>query len=271
MVAWDVDSRKKRYRVHPFSHPSSCAIHPDETRIVVKNTAGTIALLDAQNGMLVSFLDPEKGNEGSNILYSFCGKYIVDGSWSGQFTVRSARSGKVILQKTFPNEMITKIACSTDGERWFVVHRPKVTSQDLPAAPAYISVWDWPLVAPADFLNCPEGGINSLSVAPDGRTICIVGDDSIWVMDLAEKRFVGSFPYNYGGTGFVTNWSPDSLEIATVQENSFVFYNAATLERLKTIELQYASDISYSPDGSLLALGAWASGLLLGRESESTG
>jgi hypothetical protein len=36
--------------------------------------------------------------------------------------------------------------------------------------------------------------------------------------------------------------------------------------QINTIELQYASDIEYSPDGNLLALGGWESGILITRK-----
>ena len=267
VVVWDVERRAKQYRVHPLSHPSDCSIHPNETQIVVKNTAGKIALLDAQDGALVCFLDSATGNAGSNILYSSCGEYVVDGSWGGHLTVRSATSGGVVFQKIFPGEMIVKIAHSNDNDTWFVVHQPKAISQDLSPAPAYISVWSWPFDVPVDFLMSSENRINGFSVSPDGRKICVVGHDCISVMELAEKRLVGSVPYNYGGTGFATSWSPDSLEIATVQKHSCGFYDASTLEKRKSIELQFASDIAYSPDGNLLALGAWETGVLVMREN----
>lgn len=266
IVVWDVERRAKRYRVHPFSHPSECSIHPDETRIVVKNTAGQIALLDAQDGRLVRLLDSANGNEGSNILYSLCGEYVVDGSWNGQLTVRSATSGDIVFQKTFPGEMITKIAHSGRDDRWFVVHQPKAVLENLAPAPAYISVWNWPLASPVDFLHSPGNCINALSISPDGRNISIVSHDSISVIDLAEKRSVGAAPFIFGGTAFVVSWSPDSREIATVQRNSFVFFDASTVKKSKTIELQFASDIAYSPDGTQLALGAWTAGALVERE-----
>lgn len=265
VVVWDVERRAKRYRVHPFSHPSDSSIHPNEARIVVKNTAGQIALLDADDGMLIRLLESAKGNEGSNILHSLCGEFVVDGSWNGRFTVRSATSGKVVFQKEFPGEMITKIASSTKGDRWFVVHQPKAVSREASLGPAYISIWTWPLTSPAEFLKSTESAINALSVSPDGRHICMVGHDSISVMTLAERRIVCSVPYKFGGTAFVAKWSPDSREIATIQGHSFVFYDASTLEKRKSIELQYASDIAYSPDGSQIALGAWESGLLIDR------
>lgn len=266
IVVWDVGRRAKRYRVHPFSHPSDSSIHPNEEQIVIKNTAGQIALIAAEDGMLIRLLESAKENEGSNILYSSCGEYVVDGSWNGHLTVRSATSGKVVFQKEFSGEMIIKITRSSGGDRWFVVHQPKATSRESSLDPAYITIWAWPFTSPVGLVRPTENSINAISVSPDNRHICIVGNSSMSVMELAEKRIVCSAPYNYGGTGFVATWSPDSKEIATVQQDSFIFYDASTLELRRSIEVQFASDIAYSPDGKQLALGSWKSGLLIDRE-----
>jgi len=267
VVVWDVERRAKRYRVHPFSHPSSSSIHPNESQIVVKNTAGQIALLAANDGKLIRLLDSERGNEGTNISHSSCGEYVVDGSWKGLITVRSAISGKLVFQKEFPDEMITKIVRSRRGDRWFVVHQPKAVSREASPGPAYFSIWTWPLSSPVEIIKSTESAINGFAVSPDERQVCIVGQDTFSLMDLAEKRIVCSAPYKFGGTAFIAKWSPDSKVLATVQEHSFIFYDAATLEKRESIECQFASDIAFSPDGSRMALGAWESGMMLGREN----
>jgi WD40 repeat protein len=69
------------------------------------------------------------------------------------------------------------------------------------------------------------------------------------------------------GTLTLMDWSPDSQEFATIRKNSVVFYDAATLLARRSIDLQFASDIAYSPDGSLVALGSWEAGVLFEREN----
>lgn len=266
VVAWDIPQRTKRFRAHPFSHPSSCAIHPDDIGIVIKNTGGKIALIDAQDGELVRMLDSTKDNEGSNIMYSSCGGYVVDGSWKGQLTVRSATTGTISFQKVFPGEMITRIARTAGGNKWFVVHQPKAVANDRPSPAAYVSVWNWPFTEPVDILHSLESKIKAVAVSPDETRLCLIGYDSVAVMCLTDKKFMASAQYVYGGTGFVATWSPDSQEIAVVEKHSVGFYSASTMEKRQVIELQHASDVAYSPDGSRLALGSWSSGTLIERE-----
>ncbi|WP_129649478.1 hypothetical protein [Peristeroidobacter agariperforans] len=61
MEAWDLTTRSRRFRVRPLRNVVHCAIHPDEHRIVIKNTVGHIALLDASDGALVRKLDRRRG------------------------------------------------------------------------------------------------------------------------------------------------------------------------------------------------------------------
>ena len=271
VVGWDIRSRSKRFRAHPFGHPSNCAVHPDDTSVVVKNTAGQIALLDAHDGSTVRLLDRTKDNEGSNVLYSVSGEHLVDGSWSGQLTVRSATSGEILLRKDFPREMITCVARTTSGDKWFVVHQPKAVEDNKPPPPAYISVWSWPFSSPLDHVMYRENTIKAIAVSPDDTRLCVLGYDSLAVLRLKDKKVVSSAPHTYGGTQYVAAWAPDGQEIATVEKHSVSFYAPETMKRAHTIELQYACDVAYSPDGMLVALGSWSSGMLLNRTDAQQG
>jgi WD40 repeat protein len=265
VVGWSVRRRTKRFRVHSLSHPAHCDIHPSDSDIVVKNTAGQIALLDADQGKLIRMLAQPKRNEGSNILYSPCGEYVVDGSWTGELTVRSTQSGDIAFRKVFPGEMITRVTTTVKGDTWLVVHQPRTMTRDKPPTSAYVSLWNWPFTSPYDHVMSHENAIKAVALSPDAKGLCLVGDDSIGVMSLLSKAFVCLAPYSYSGTQFVATWSPDGQQIATVQENSFVFYVAQTMEKLYSIESSRASDVAYSPDGTLLALGSWNSGVLVNR------
>jgi WD40 repeat protein len=265
VVGWNVLERSKRFRSHLLSHPASCAVHPDESKFVVKNTSGKIVVLDAQDGGLLQILDDAKDNEGSNIVYSACGDFVVDGSWNGTLTVRSSTTGKACFQQAFPNEMITRIARVDTTNEWFVVHKPKIGKGDKPAAPAYVSIWNWPLTEPKALIQVADDEINGITISPDASRICLICYGSIITVDTESKKTIAVAPCVYGGTQFAAAWSPDSQEIATVQRHSFVFYSSKTLERRRTVDMQYASDVAYTPDGRHMALGSWECGLLVER------
>lgn len=262
--AWDLTTRSRRFRVRPLRNVVHCAIHPDEHRIVIKNTVGHIALLDASDGALVRKLDRPKRNEGSNIEFCSTGEFVLDGSWEGELTVRSATTGQVAFQKTFPNELISCVARTRSGSEWFVVHQPKAIADDKPPGPSYISMWGWPLSSPVDCITS-SGRIQAIAVSPCNTKLCLVGYESVTVIRLADKKVLAHAPHFFGASGFAVAWSPDGREIATVNRDGFVFYTADTLQRRQDIDMKYAADVAYSPGGDLVVLGSWRSGVVLER------
>ena len=134
---WDVESRKKSWRSHPFSHPSDAAFSPKEDLIAVKSTSGHIVTLATDTGQVCLDFENDLDGEGSNLLFSQCGRFIVDGSWEGVFTVREASSGAVQFRREHRNEMLPQIHSARQGSAWIVEHSPKATTDDQPPADNY--------------------------------------------------------------------------------------------------------------------------------------
>ncbi|MBN2702557.1 MAG: hypothetical protein JXR29_14020 [Methylothermaceae bacterium] len=263
VVGWDVGSRAKRFRVHPFSHPSSCAIDPSGAYIAAKNTMGQIIVVEAQEGELVQVLDAEGESEGSDICYSPCGEYLVDGSWTGFLTVRSVATGDIVFQQHFVNEMITEAVHNASGDTWCFAHRPVAVDGRKPRRD-YISIWQWPLSAPADVFTSPDRRMRSMALSPDGKRLCLLGDQ-VYVHRLSDKEPLVSSPVNGVSAGSEAAWSPSGEELATVQRHSIVLHHPDTLETKQVIALDYACSVAYSPDEAHLAVGGWSNGLLLER------
>lgn len=267
VAVWNIESRVKRYRVHPLSHPSSCAIHPSEREIALKSTSGRIVVIDAESGATLREIDMGRRGEGSNILYSACGEYLVDASWKGHVTVRQAKTGLVEFEKVFPSELIRSVIHCAASDTWLVVHSPKAIALNEAPAPDYLSVWSWPFTAPFDSITALDHDIQAASVSPDGSMLCQVGRDQISMLRLSDKSMIGSVPFKYGGTSFVASWSPDSREVATVERSTALFYSAATLHKTGMYQLDYACDVKYSPSDDSVAIGSWGGGLLLKRNA----
>ncbi len=53
-------------------------------------------------------------------MFSPCGRYLVDGTWSGDLVVRDASSGEVVWQDHVANTAIRYIAATPDRQRWVV-------------------------------------------------------------------------------------------------------------------------------------------------------
>lgn len=267
VVGWDVGARAKRFRSHPLSHPAHCAVDSTGAYIAVKNTMGQIVVLDAMDGALAQVLDPYGESEGSNICYSPCGEYLIDASWTGIVTVRSAMTGDVVFRQRFANEMLTYVVHSAAGDKWALLHNPLCVDGQKPEYGPYLSIWDWPLSAPTDILMLPDDRIRSLALSSDGERICSLGSRSVSLFRLSDKKLMASTSVNGVSAGSATTWSPAGEELATVQKHSVVIHHPDTLETKQVITLDYASSVAYSPDGAYLAIGSWGCGLLLERET----
>jgi hypothetical protein len=99
VVVWDIAERKKRYRVHPVSHPSHCDFDRLGSRLALKTTSGVIATIDAKDGSDVRVLDNGSDGEGANLMYSLCSKFIIDGSWEGSLIVRDSVTGAIEFRR----------------------------------------------------------------------------------------------------------------------------------------------------------------------------
>jgi WD40 repeat protein len=222
-------------------------------------------VIDSEDGTLIRPLTAGRPGEGTNIAYSPCGEFLIDGTWAGLLAVRAVATGKIVFQTGFPGEMICQIVPNADKDTWFILHKPIAISRDVSGAPAYVSIWNWPFTAPAGFLTSPLADLWTLSLSPDGRRICMRGSQEIAIVDIAQKQPVAARSLIGGGTGFQTCWSPDAKELAIVTDGQVSFHDAGELEVRRTVAIPFASDVAYSSDGRFVALGSWQNGMLIDR------
>jgi hypothetical protein len=274
VFVWNVALKSKAVRSHPFAHPSDAAFSPDQRHLAVKSTSGQIVIIDAQSGQTVVDFKNTADGEGSNLQYSSCGEYIVDGSWSGRLAVRRAGSGAHEFVQEFGGEMIRSVHSSWDGMRWIIAHGCKAISDDRPPPPDYFSVWDWPF-RPGGHRVLPErvAFARSSSFSPDGTLLAVVHGappDMVSVFQLSNGTCVGAMSIQSGGTGHALSWSADGRLIGSVQDQTVVFYAWPSLARMHELSLAYASDVAFSPCGDVLALGSWQVGWVLPADALAT-
>jgi WD40 repeat protein len=271
---WNLPSRSKTVRAHPFSHPSSAVFAPDQRNIAVKSTSGQIVVVEVQSGRTsVDFHNAGDG-EGSNLLYSPCGEFIVDGTWGGRLNVRRASSGAREFVQDFPGEMIRSVHNCDGGRRWIVAHGSKATAGDRPPPPDYYSVWEWPFRTGGHTLlpkRIPFSHASALS--NDGSLLAVVHGappDTLSVFQLSDGARVGTTDVQAGGTGSALCWSPDSRLIASVQDGEVVFHAWPGLVTTHKLALLYPCDVAFSARGGRLALGSWEKGWVLAAEAITT-
>ena len=158
--------------------------------------------------------------------------------------------------------MIKSVRRIAGDEKWIVLHQPKSGRENV-APPNYLTVWTWPFSSPIDRLTLRSSYTFSVTPCPNASRLCVVDFDFVSVLRLSDWKVLAVASHRFSGGHFATAWSPDGREVAITKARSFDFYDSNTLKRRRTIKAEYPSDVAYSPDGALLALGTWNMGVVM--------
>lgn len=265
VVLWDVVGRRKIWRAHPLSHPSHLCFSPSGEQIGTKSTNGHIVVLDSGTGNVLCDFRNSGDGEGSNLAFSPCGSYIVDGSYDGCLKVRRAQSGQVEYVREFPGEMIMAVHHSNQGRTWFLRHWVKRIGGVC--APDYFSVWNWPFetfrIIQAER---PIDWSRSSAIDASGELLAVVmgaPPRTLAIFRLADQSQVATTEVDIGGMSGALNWSQDGQFLGSVQDGKVVIYTRSGLSRELEYSLPYPGNVAFSPNGALIALGSAKCGFVL--------
>jgi len=232
--------------------------------MAIKSTSGRIVTLASDRGQVRWDLENALEGEGSNLVFSACGQFIVDASWEGFLTVRDAFSGVVRYRREHLGEMLCRVHSMCGGTTWIVEHSPKATMDDRPPADGYFTVSLWPLPdSPPDALGIRLPFICASAASEDGSRLAVLfgaPPQDLRVYELPSERLLWQAHVTVGGSGRELRWSRCRRFLASVQKDCIAYYCGATGQRLGEFALAFPSDIDYSPDTRLIALGSWQSG-----------
>ncbi len=257
VVMTDPSRMARLYSCHPVSHPSYTAFSPDGATLAVKSTSGRILLLAVESGEVILDFTNKTDGEGAAVAFSACGRYLVDASWNGQIIIRDALCQLSDTRHTFAGEMIVGVLSSSDRSTWVFVHQPIATSQTEPAAPAYITVWKWPLTEYRKL--APKIRTRSAELSPDGKVVAIADDSQVQFLLLADGAVLKSAPVERCRG---IRWSPDGTLVALVLQSSIAVYAFPSYEPVDVFEQEFASDICFALDNSFVAVGGWSAGIV---------
>jgi WD40 repeat protein len=270
---WDLSTRQKLFRCKPFAHPSHACFSPNGAYLAVKSTAGRIVIIASDDGRTVADFNSQSDGEGSNVVYSSCCGFVVDGSWEGFIRARRALAGDVVFEAMFPDEMILAIHRDGTGRRWFVSHQPKTRRSEQFAPPAYFSTWEWPF-EPKSYSILPYryDHLYSSALSGDACYLAVVhgvrGASSavLELHGLANPALHRTLPITSGGTGSALRFSPDGSWLGSVQGKRTAIYRIPDLSCIAEFALPYPSDIAFSPELNLAVLGDWQNGIVIPTE-----
>ena len=262
-----VAARKEVFTTRPMAHPSNLDFSPDGRLLAVKSTSGRVVMLDSSSGATVTDFENDRDGEGSNILFSACGEFVVDGTWGGVLRVRRQSTGAVIFERDFPNTMIETVCSDQMGETWLTSHAPKITTNGLPAAPAYFLRWSWPFdQAEPVTLRLSASFLRSSAISPDGKFLSIVSGvpaATLQIYSLVNQDVVHAQEVVMGGTGSAVRWSRCSRYLGFVQKGRLSVLELASLRMVRDYAIEFPSAIEFSPDGAVVALGSWSAGRIV--------
>jgi WD40 repeat protein len=167
--------------------------------------------------------------------------------------------------------MIRSVHHCAATARWVIAHQARAAKDNESPLPDRFSIWQWPFRAGhCEWSAFRISFVQSSSLSPDGRLIALVHgapESVLSIFDLSDGVCLASVGVQSGGTGAALAWSPDGAQLASVQDGAVRLYSVPALRLSHEILVDYPSDLAFSPDGSLLTLGAWAVGWLITRES----
>lgn len=262
---WNTSTAQCVFTIKSMKDPSDVVFSPDGCLLVIKNTRGRMIVVNTKDGSVINILE-KGGHEGCVPCFSTCGRFLVDGSWDGHLKVRDVSSGDLLWSKCFKGEMISSICHLADSSQWIMLHTKIATTDNESPLPGYLSFWKntLPQLELIRTVNHNIAFIQEFNISPDNKNIAVTygaPPDTLAVLDLDDGRILRQASTNPGGSGGGLVCSVQGI-IALVEQDSVGLYKADTLERIKNLNIPYASSVDWSSDGQFLAVGSWENGFV---------
>jgi hypothetical protein len=171
--------------------------------------------------------------------------------------VRSVETGQVILDEHEQRHMLSCLATSADRSLFAY----KVIDQRAEPFRTEVRLRRWPFMSKQPFLVMGmDDSVNALAIDGPERLAYATYDELV-VLSLpdGQRQAVRRIPG--GGTGQTLVWRPNADELVATGGRRVAGYDP-DLSILWTLELPYPSSAAFSPDGTMMAIGDWESGLV---------
>jgi WD40 repeat protein len=252
---FEVETGRLIRRFRAMSHLSSIAMDPAGTRVAAKSTSGRIKVFDLEGNLLMDAKNQKEG-EGSNLFWTPDGEGLVDGSWDGLLTVRSAATGEVMARTEA--KMVEKIWFDNQGAVW---SRQSTRGERPRSFLARCCLPQLQHSMEAALTRAMEDYVMS----PDlrYRVYLLLGESKrLVIQDMQNPADVRTIEASH----YLANvaFSPDGeLMLTGAVKHEYRLYRLSDLLELGRWEVRYTSDCAFSPDGRWMAMGGWGKGFLV--------
>jgi hypothetical protein len=177
--------------------------------------------------------------------------------------VRDALSGEIMWEELEDNGMVTSLAVTRDRKLWSYVR----TTLDERIPHDRVLVRSWPFDQSEPTLVTEAARISALALDDTGELLALRRWPSIEIWTLGRRPAGSAAPVHtldwqaVSGTGEALDWHPQSTFLAlSGADRATVF--TAQLGAFWSVKSAYASDVRFTSDGALLAVGDWSNGAM---------
>lgn len=276
VVLWDLSTHKRVAYCHPFQHPSHVDFSTDGKLLAVKNSSGTIVVLDVPSLKTLSVIKDKSWKEGCQLIFSPCNRFLLDGSWTGKVRVRDWQRAHAEFEVSHSNSMVKSISSSENRDFFAYVANPIATDKDAQLGNSNIICRKWPFTSNSSLgLPVQVRWVWEIALNPSGKYLLMLQQlgSTSFQLDLYEVSTGTALAHRsirFGGANFSVAWSPEEHLVACVENDRVSILRAPSLELVDEIACQYCCHVEFSPDGQKLAVGSWQRGEIREMPSKSS-
>ena len=269
LAVWSISLRKKIAFGHRLKHVAFVDVSPTGRSVLLKSTSGAMCVLSLPELTAIQSFPVKSESEGCQALYSPCGDYVVDGSWSGLLTARALKTSELSTWDRYDGTLIISLCSTTDRALFAYVVEPIAKNRIDPPEPSLIVVRRWPFHQfEGEIIQKEWSHVQAIALSPQGDRLAVLqmhksGKSTLEVHSLNGDLKVHAQSVSPGGTNRSLAWSPDGTTIACVESDQISLFDSATMSRVAKQSAPYPSHVEFSPNGELLAIGSWEQGLVV--------
>jgi WD40 repeat protein len=260
VIFWSTATRKRLLSVHPLSHPSHIDFSPDGASLAIKSTSGRIVILDAAKGRIVTDCANQTEGEGAPVYFTRDGHSVVDASWDGTLSIRSA-SDEEVTHRESVGGMVSNLSANADRRFFAYTIGRRAPSPKVSPPHDLIVFRRWPFArSESAILPVARPFIRAIALSPSATRLAVfygAPPDPLEVIDVSTGRVLASAQIGSGGSGHSLAWSPDESMLGCVVDGGISLFDSSSLRRTHMIPLSYPAFVTFSADQRFLGLGSW--------------